>query len=117
MVGLYLMVQWLVAAHACEPVTVGVALAAAAHADCGDADEPAADGDALCQAHCHPPGQASADAPAVDLSGITAGWCLVAAVSADLPGLAPRVAAVTVPRPGAPPGWPPLYLVHQVLRN
>jgi hypothetical protein len=124
LIGVMLLMQWLVLAHACDralPGPVGVA----AHAGCAAHDaqpevQAAAaslqDNPALCKAHCtEEPGvpAAQADGP---LPAASLGWFIVtepAPVS-----WMPAPAAHRLPPVGAaPPGWPPLYLSQQVLRN
>lgn len=129
LIGMLLLMQCLVVAHACA-----LALPAPAdlHAGCTDrhpalvtaalvtADESPAPGQdsALCKAHCSndpslPAAQADGSPPAPNL-----GWFLVVAMPALPAAWLPAPAAQGLPTSGgAPPGWPPLYLQHQVLRN
>jgi hypothetical protein len=119
MVGVLLLVQGLLAAHACMPVPAS-GPAAAALAPCHDAGFTAAGAGqdeapaGLCQAHCEADSQAPAGPAVADLSAQALGGCMVAAPV--LPALA-VTAAAAAPLAGAPPGWPPLYLFHRVLRN
>lgn len=124
LVGVLLLTQWMVAAYACAPVggaagAPGIVMAMAADLPpCHSADgtEHEVGLPNLCKAHCGanaqlPGASATADAPVPSL-----GWCLVAAPLAWLSADAAEVAS-GVPQAGAPPGWPPLFLTHRVLRN
>lgn len=124
LVGVLLLTQWMVAAYACAPqgaAAGGPGLVTAAAPDlppCHAAE--GIDRDAvlpnLCKAHCGADAQlpgiyATPDAPVPSL-----GWCLVAASLTWAPAeVAGQVSSA--PRAGAPPGWPPLFLTHRVLRN
>lgn len=127
MIGALLLVQWLTSAYACpqarfeqpEPGARAEALAdPAALADCHSMAVSEMDpaNPALCKAHC----DAGTQAPAVKLQGDVPGPSLVALIVAT-PVLHDTAAAPSQARSevqtGAPPGWPPLYLIHQVLRN
>lgn len=128
LVGVLLLTQWMVAAYACAPrggaagapgTAPGfVAAVAADLPPCHAAEGDDRDGGQpnLCKAHCSadaqlPGASATADAPVPSL-----GWCLVAAPLALLPADVAELAS-SAPRAGAPPGWPPLFLTHRVLRN
>jgi hypothetical protein len=72
---------------------------------------------ALCKAHCAgdsqlPAANAGADAPAPSV-----GWFIVATPAEPAITLACSAGLPGAPRAGAPPGWPPLFLTLQVLRN
>lgn len=129
MVGVLLLVQWLVAAHACMPaagrlgapataLAAEAALMAAPH--CHDAVagiQEAAPDLGLCLAHCTSDDQAPTATAAADLATPALGWCLVMSAALPAPPAA-TVAALAAPvRAGAPPGWPPIYLRNGVLRN
>jgi len=124
MIGVLLLVQWMVAAYACPVVALaqaavgGSAAAQAGMPDCHatprDAMDPA--NPLLCKAHCDADQQlpahfalGEASAPALVWFAVDAGAALA---SACAPNHRPSVAHA-----GAPPGWPPLYLIHEVLRN
>jgi hypothetical protein len=118
-VGMLLLTQWLVAAYACPPQRHAQA-PVQAHAGCDSADHgpdavPAYP--ALCKAHCSADSQLPAQPDgAGDTAEPSTGWFIVSQQPA------PRVAQAEaawpqLPRAGAPPGWPPLFLIHQVLRN
>ncbi len=123
LVAAMLLVQALVFGHACaaEHAATPAEATAAAHTGAGcdgafdAADEAAVDG-ALCAAHCDPTAQRPPLGGALDVPPVVA-----------LPLLAPPVLAMGEPpaRSSAhaqsvgapPPGWPPLYLLHRVLRT
>lgn len=125
LIGLMLLMQWLVLAHACAPALPAAPAQATEHAACaGHGAMPAEAGSAdlasslaQCKAHCTedqrlPAAQADASLPTP-----TPGWFIVAppALSAWVPMV---LVQATAPAGGAPPpGWPPLYLSRQVLRN
>jgi predicted lipoprotein with Yx(FWY)xxD motif len=124
MIGVLLLAQWLVAAYACPVAAAPNARAGkptvvhSVMADCHgmtpstiDADNPS-----LCKAHCSADQQAPAQAAPEDAPASSPGWFIVAAAG-PLGAAAPQPGPPTVPRSGAPPGWPPIYLIHQVLRN
>lgn len=124
MVGVLLLVQWLVAAYACPASAVPAsrtAQPAAVHATMADchgmtASDIDADNPALCKAHCSADQQAPAQAAPDDAATPSLGWFfLVEPAAPALPDL--RSGGQPVPRSGAPPGWPPIYLTQQVLRN
>lgn len=133
LVGLFLAVQCLVAAHACEPLrlpaaagNVAASWAAAdalpdaldaAHHGCAAAAGEADDGGALCQAHCQPTDQLGSDAPVVSPPAQGApGLAVMPAPPPTLPPTTALRATTLAPDAAAPPGWPPLYIVHLVLR-
>lgn len=124
LIGVMLLMQWLVLAHACGrtlPDPTGMA----AHAGCAAHDaQPEAQAaavslqssQALCKAHCTdepgvPAAQADGPLPAASL-----GWFIVTEPARI--AWMPASVAHGLPTAGAaPPGWPPLYLSQQVLRN
>lgn len=122
MVGVLLCVQWWVAAYGCPLVGQ---VHASAHewaavpeplADCHGMATTDTESPTLCKAHCDadqqaPAQPASHEAPAPALAGF-----FVAPIVCAADGLA-QAGFSAVPRAGAPPGWPPLYLIHGVLRN
>jgi hypothetical protein len=127
MIGVLLLVQWLTSAYACpqarfeQPASAARADAPAdpaAMADCHGMTvsnmDPA--NPALCKAHC----DAGTQAPSAKAQGDVPGPSLVALVVAA-PVVHDDEAAPGQARSdilfGAPPGWPPLYVIHQVLRN
>ena len=121
MMGVFLLMQCLVVAHACQSLAWpqldhgGAISAAAQPTHCHQAES--AHGVALCQAHCSAeqpaPAQPSpTDAPAPTLGGFVFVIPAVPVVAADLFGPSASPAP-----PASPPGWPPLYLTHGVLRN
>jgi hypothetical protein len=143
LVGVLLATQWLVVLHACPagmPQGAHAVAEATALPDChkalladahaqaahtgqatgptaGEAVAASGDGAALCKAHCTAGQQLPADAPAADALPPLCGWCIV---QAPLPLLdASAVAMARAPALGGapPPGWPPLYIAHGVLRN
>jgi hypothetical protein len=122
MTGVLLLAQWLTAAYACPAIDQALAgapaVASALPPDCHAQGHVAMDpaNPAACKAHCEgdrpaPPQSAAADMPAPLL-----GWCIVPSPAVEpLAGL--PVVHDAAPRSGAPPGWPPIYLTHLVLRN
>ena len=117
MAGILLLAQWLVVAYACAALglpPLGHAVVAAP-ADCHGmmADANAAGNPSLCKAHCDAdrvlPPQVLVD----DLT-VSGGFFLVSLLA--LEPLASQARRSDWPRSGEPPGWPPLYLIHQVLR-
>jgi hypothetical protein len=125
MIGVLLLAQWLTSAYACPngappawPSPGEAAVAAVVMADCHGMTMAMMDpaNPALCKAHC----EADQRAPVVKAQG-----------DAPQPMIAGFIVASPVPREvlaapmqergnllgGEPPGWPPLYLIHQVLRN
>ncbi len=117
--GVFLTMQWLALAQACVPPAVAAAAPAATvqgaeHGpDCHGAEP--APGAALCKAHCSAEQQAAAKAAPGDAPAPLPGGFFIAlpTVPAVVAAAGPRATAV---RAGAPPGWPPLYLTHGVLR-
>ena len=122
LIGVMLLMQWLVLAHACAPA---VPLQTAEHAACAGHRAALAEGNSaevsstmvLCKAHCTedqslPAAQADGALPAPTL-----GWFIVAepVLTAWVP--LPLVHAAAPAGGAPPPGWPPLYLSQQVLRN
>lgn len=115
--GALLLVQWLVAAHACPlPPTEGPGARVAVHASASCHDEAPGGEEALCMAHCSDAQQLPAQAPGGDLAAYLPGWCIVLALP-TLQVVPAAHASWSTVRAGAPPGWPPLYLLHGVLRN
>lgn len=113
--GVLLLAQWLTAAYACpqlQPLPETVA-------PCHQGDHAAADpaNPALCKAHCEADRQAPSQAPAPDLAPASSGWFIVQLAPVPLLPLAEPPMAWQQARAGAPPGWPPLHITLQVLRN
>ncbi len=120
MIGVLLLVQGLVAAYACPVVAQALAASAGqpAMADCHGMPPAAMDpaNPSLCKAHCDADQQAPAQSAAGDAPAPSLVWFSVPAF--ELPAMGGRADVLqTAPRSGAPPGWPPLYLTHLVLRN
>ena len=109
-----LLVQWMTSAYACQqeiplPRAEPPCHAAQPHAD---AAHPA-----LCKAHCEAGVKAPSQVPAQEAPLPGPGWFIVQDdapldVLPTLPAARPVQA-----RAGSPPGWPPLHLTLQVLRN
>jgi hypothetical protein len=124
MIGVLLLAQWLVAAYACPVAAIPTAtgaertVARSVMADCHGMTPSAMDADnpSLCKAHCSADQQAPAQAAPDDAPVPSLGWFIVG-VAGPLDVAVPQAVPPTVPRSGAPPGWPPIYLIHQVLRN
>lgn len=115
--GALLLVQWLVAAHACPLLPVEVqGSPAAMHAGAAPCHgEAAASDEALCKAHCAEGQQVPAQQLAVDTVAHLPGGFTVLTLPTLQQGGAARPPADTL-HLGRPPGWPPLYLAHGVLR-
>ncbi len=118
--GVFLLMQSVLAAHACQPQgtlqAAGAAVMVAGHAGDCHGTQDAADA-AWCQAHCSaeqpaPAQPAPSDAPVPALGGFVFLLPAVPVVMTGLPG-GPTATACAA----SPPGWPPLYLTHGVLRN
>lgn len=126
MIGVFLLMQWLVVAHACPQlarVQAGGSAAAAVASHAGDCHggEPSRD-TALCQAHCSVDQQAPAkaapsDLPLPALGGFVLAFPAVPVVPAGLVDAGASGSPATAVCAGAAPGWPPLYLTLGVLRN
>jgi hypothetical protein len=122
MVGVLLFAQCLTAAYACpglaQALAGGAPAAQAAPEGChgGATDDLGSASPALCKAHCEvgqsAPASAAPDVAAAPLAAMFI-VCAFGPLVAD-GAAAERFAA---PWPAAPPGWPPLYLTHGVLRN
>lgn len=127
MIGVLLLVQWLTSAYACPRASVGQPVLpahaeadtdSAAMADCHGMTASAMDpsNPTLCRAHCDadkqaPAAKAQGDVPSPPLVGLLVASPVLHDVSA-----APGHVRSDVLFEG-PPGWPPLYLIHLVLRN
>jgi hypothetical protein len=116
--------QWLVAAYACPAVAIPVSAAGAAviaqpvMPDCHGVTPAVMDSErpSLCKAHCDADQQVPAQWSPDDAPAPSSGWFIVPAPGLlDLTGAQPGQMAAS--RSRAPPGWPPLYLIHGVLRN
>ena len=121
-VGALLGAQWLVSAYACPAPPPGATAAVQAQAaapDCHDAAAPGLDVMAagLCQAHCSSDEQLPAPSPALDLPPASPGWCMVAPAAPAPQEVGTRTSLPPLAWAGAPPGWPPIYLIHGALRN
>lgn len=109
-----LLVQWLTSAYACQEGTPAPVAEPPCHASQQHAD-PAQP--ALCKAHCEAGVKAPSQVPAQDAPLPGPGWFIVQDDS-HLAALPTLPATRPVPaRAGSPPGWPPLHLTLQVLRN
>jgi len=123
MIGVMLLAQWLVAAYACPVVAQAAASAEesasqVAMANCHGMSPAAMDpaNPSLCKAHCDDASKAPAGGSADHVPASALVWFVIA--SADRCDVAVRPAIErAAPRAGAPPGWPPIYLTQQVLRN
>jgi hypothetical protein len=105
--------------HAPSPVGDAVPAAADA-ARFDDAASSAADsaGSALCRTHCSADPQAPTQAAAGDAVPDAGGWWMaIDPAPPRLPVLQPRAPALGARAGAPPPGWPPLFLAHGVLRN
>lgn len=121
LIGMLLLMQCLVLAHACVRA---MPAAAQVHAGCGEAgavlaatDQGAAQDEALCGAHCKNDQSLPAAQADGSLSSPSPGWFVVAPPALPMVWPAATAAHGLAPTSGTPPGWPPLYLQHQVLRN
>lgn len=119
LVGALLLVQWLVAAHACPslgapvhqlPTAVAAAQASPCHAQMDQA------ADAVCHAQCADEQKLPPQPSTLDHAAPAAGWCIVLAPASPAADAAERPLLAAAP-PGAPPGWPPLYILNASLRN
>jgi hypothetical protein len=125
MIGVLLLVQWLTSAYACPqglpaasqqpvPGTTAAVILTDCHGMTVSAMDPA--NPALCKAHC----EADQQAPVAKVQGdvpqpLLCGFLVTGPLLQDL---APSpIVTHGVARFGGPPGWPPLYLIHLVLRN
>jgi hypothetical protein len=113
MVALLLLMQWLTSAYACPALPGGAQVAEQPCHEAGHRDA----AKALCKAHCEAGQQVTPQAPVHDAGLPSAGWFIVH--DAALPLLAAEPAPIrrAIPQAAAPPGWPPLHLTLQVLRN
>lgn len=125
MIGVLLLVQWLTSAYACPRLEQPAAnwhdeavVASAGMADCHGMTVSTMDPahPALCKAHCDADKQAPAVKAHGDVPSPLFAWLIIAnpVLHDVLP--APIHARGDILCAG-PPGWPPLYLIHQVLRN
>ncbi len=123
MIGVLLFTQWLTASYACPAVAGplaggGQAVIAQAVSDCHGMTAGVMDPEnpSLCRAHCDPDHQAPSQASAGDAPAPAPMWFIVEVFDTfDDAGQPAHQQAVA--RTAAPPGWPPLYLIHGVLRN
>lgn len=109
-----LLVQWMTAAYACPQAAPQAVVEPPCHATQQHAD-PAQP--ALCKAHCEADVKVPVQVPAPDAPLPGPSWFIVQDdrpidVLASQPASRPLQA-----RAGSPPGWPPLHLTLQVLRN
>jgi hypothetical protein len=113
--GVFLAMQWLSLAQACVPPAAAAASAQGAeHGPACHGSKPAP-GAALCKAHCSAEQQAAAKVVPGDAPAPAAAGFFVALPAVPLPPTVANPQATAV-RGGAPPGWPPLYRAHGVLR-
>jgi hypothetical protein len=120
MVALLLLMQWLTAAYACPATAVWVqGSAEIALPPCHDTGHREADpaNPVLCKAHCEAGQQVTPQTPAHDAGLPSVGWFIVHSAPETLFDAAPAPSWRAVPQAAAPPGWPPLHLTLQVLRN
>ena len=117
LVGALLMVQWLVAAHACPamhgPVSMPPAAMAGVHgAPCHE--QLTAGDEAVCKAQCAD--EQRAPSPSLTPDAPATGWCMVMALPplSTQADVRPLFAAAHA---AAPPGWPPIYIRLGALRN
>jgi len=118
-----LFTQWLGAAYACpavagNPAGGDLAVVAQAVSDCHGTTAEAMDpsNPSLCKAHCDPDHQAPSQSIAGDVPAPVPMWFVVEVLDTfDAAGQPAHQQAIA--RSAAPPGWPPLYLIHGVLRN
>ena len=125
MIGVLLLAQWLTSAYACPKGAPAVShsqgeavVAAVVMADCHGMTMAMMDpaNPALCRAHCEADQQAPVASAQVDApQPLLAGFIVTAPVLHDV--LAAPLRAHGDVFGGGLPGWPPLYLIHQVLRN
>jgi hypothetical protein len=123
MIGTLLFTQCLAVAYAC-PALAGslagsdVAVAAQVARDCHGKTAAAMDAEnpALCKAHCDADRQAPSHAAAGDAPAPAPMWFIVEAFE-PFDAAGETAVQQALARSGAPPGWPPLYLIHGVLRN
>ncbi|MBL8306028.1 MAG: hypothetical protein JNM33_04990 [Rubrivivax sp.] len=109
-----LLVQWLTSAYACQEGTPEPVAEPPCHAGQQHAT-PAQP--ALCKAHCEADVKAPVQVPAPDAPLPGPGWFIVQDASAiDVLAAQPAMRPLQA-RAGSPPGWPPLHLTLQVLRN
>ena len=124
MIGALLCVQWLAAAYACPTIErqhladAGAVVVEAAAADCHGRSPAAMDpaNPSLCKVHCDGDHQAPSHAATDDAPATAPLWFIVEAID-PLDGAGRPAHQQPMARSGAPPGWPPLYLIHGVLRN
>jgi hypothetical protein len=123
-IGVLLLAQWLVAAHACAGVArapapeVAAVVSNSPHGGC-HAEPPAAldpFSTSLCKVHCDVGQQAPVHIVADEAPAATPVWFAVPAVD-RFEGVGRPLGHSCPPRSSAPPGWPPLHLTLGVLRN
>jgi len=125
MIGVLLLMQWLTSAYACPQLVQpalrgpgGAAPVSVAMPDCHGMTASMMDpaNPALCKAHCDADKQAPVAKAQGDVPSPSLAWFIVA--SATLHDFLPVPVQVDSDVLCAgPPGWPPLYLIHRVLRN
>lgn len=118
MVALMLLMQWVTAGYAC-PVVAAAGSEPALEAPCHEAGHRSADpaNPGLCKAHCEAGQQLTPQTPSHDAGLPSAGWFIVHTSTQTLFDAAPAPTWRAEPHAAAPPGWPPLHLTLQVLRN
>lgn len=122
MIGVLLLAQWLTSAYACPQAAAravdawvpATAVMAACHGMTTAAMDPALP--ALCKAHCEADKQAPVAKALADVPDAALAWFGVAGPSLHALATAP-VRGRGAHRVAGPPGWPPLYLKHRVLRH
>jgi hypothetical protein len=125
LIGALLCMQWAMAAYACPQLLAGsiqqTSMAMADMPDCPGMSHAQMDPAApwLCKAHCNPGSHATQpstpDVSVDQVAPVLLGWLDWRPVAQMVPGSSDdRVSAAAT---GPPPGWPPIYLSLQVLRN
>lgn len=117
--ALVLLSQGLAVAHACNAPVGAAGQPVVAQATCHEfeADASPLDNAALCKTHCESAQQLPAQAAPADMPPASSGWFLVMTPQPQAALALPLLPRWPAAQAGAPPGWPPLHLTLQVLRN